>query len=231
MMDDTISSTEGNVKQIAPSILSADFSRLGEEVGAVEKAGADVIHVDVMDGHFVPNITIGPLVVKGLKKLTSLPLDVHLMIERPERYVEAFAEAGSDWITIHAEVCPRLKGMVKKLRQLKVRPGIVLKPATSLKTLYPVLDDLDLVLIMSVNPGFGGQSFIPSTLKKIERLRKIVDQDGYPLEIEVDGGVKVENIREVAKAGGDIFVVGTGIFKTKDYEETLRMLRQEIDGI
>jgi ribulose-phosphate 3-epimerase len=219
------------LKQIAPSILSADFSRLGEEVGAVQKAGADVIHVDVMDGHFVPNITIGPLVVKGLKKLTSLPLDVHLMIERPERYVEAFAEAGSDWITIHAEVCPRLKGMVKKLRELKVRPGIVLKPATSLKTLYPVLDDLDLVLIMSVNPGFGGQSFIPSTLKKIERLRKIVDQNGYRLEIEVDGGVKVENIRVVAKAGGDIFVVGTGIFKTKDYEETVRMLRQEIDGI
>ncbi len=219
------------MKQIAPSILSADFSCLGEEVRAVEKAGADVVHVDVMDGHFVPNITIGPLVVKGLKKLTSLPLDVHLMIESPERYVEVFAEAGSDWITVHAEVCPHLKRMVKKLRQLKVRPGIVLKPATSLKTLYPVFDDLDLVLIMSVNPGFGGQSFIPSTLKKIERLRKIVDREGYPLEIEVDGGVKIENIREVAKAGGDIFVVGTGIFKTKDYEETVRMLRQEIDGI
>ncbi len=231
MMDNTISRTEGKVKQIAPSILSADFSRLGEEVAAVEKAGAGVLHVDVMDGHFVPNITIGPLVVKGLKKLTSLPLDVHLMIERPERYVEAFAEAGSDWITIHAEVCPRLKGMVKRLRQLKVRPGIVLKPATSLKTLYPVLGDLDLVLIMSVNPGFGGQSFILSTLKKIERLRKIVDQNGYPLEIEVDGGVKIENIREVAKAGGDIFVVGTGIFKTKDYQETIRTLRQEIDGV
>jgi len=200
-------------------------------VGAVEKAGADVIHVDVMDGHFVPNITIGPLVVRGLKKLTSLPLDVHLMIERPERYAEAFAEAGSDWITIHAEVCSRLKAMVKKLRQLKVRPGIVLKPATSLKTLFPVLDDLDLVLIMSVNPGFGGQSFIPSTLKKIERLRKIIDQDRFRLEIEVDGGIKIENIREVAKAGGDIFVVGTGIFKTKDYEETVRMLRQEVDGI
>ncbi|MGZ3514887.1 MAG: ribulose-phosphate 3-epimerase [Thermodesulfobacteriota bacterium] len=219
------------MKQIAPSILSADFSRLGEEVGAVEKAGADVIHVDVMDGHFVPNITIGPLVVKGLKKLTSLPLDVHLMIERPERYVEAFAEAGSDWITIHAEVCSHLKGMVKRIRQLRVRPGIVLKPGTSLKVLYPVLDDLDLVLIMSVNPGFGGQSFIPSTLKKIERLRKIVDRDGYRLEIEVDGGIKIENIREVAKAGGDIFVVGTGIFKTRDYEETVRILRQEIDGI
>jgi ribulose-phosphate 3-epimerase len=219
------------VKQIAPSILSADFSRLGEEVAAVEKAGADVIHVDVMDGHFVPNLTIGPLVVKGLKKLTSLPLDVHLMIERPERYVEAFAEAGSDWITVHAEVCPRLKGMVKRIRQWKKRPGIVLKPATSLKTLYPVLDDLDLVLIMSVNPGFGGQSFIPSSLKKIERLRKIADHDGYPLEIEVDGGIKIENIREVARAGGDIFVVGTGIFKTEDYEKTIRILREEIDGI
>lgn len=217
------------MKKIAPSILSADFSRLAEEVRAVEKAGADVIHVDVMDGHFVPNITIGPLVVQGLKKLTSLPLDVHLMIENPERYVEVFAQAGSDWITIHAEVCPNLKRMIRKVRQLNARPGIVLKPATPLKTLFPVLDDIDLVLIMSVNPGFGGQSFIPATLKKIERLRKIVDQNRYPLEIEVDGGVKVENIREVSMAGGDIFVVGTGIFKTEDYEETIRRLRQEIN--
>jgi ribulose-phosphate 3-epimerase len=216
------------VKKIAPSILSADFSRLADEVKAVEKAGADVIHVDVMDGHFVPNITIGPLVVQGLKKLTSLPLDVHLMIENPERYIEAFAQAGGDWITIHAEVCSRLKGVIKKIRQLNVRPGIVLKPATPLKTLFPVLDDIDLVLIMSVNPGFGGQSFIPSTLKKIERLRKIVDQSRYPLEIEVDGGVKVENIRQVSIAGADIFVVGTGIFKTNDYEETIKELRQEI---
>ncbi len=216
------------LKKIAPSILSADFSRLGDEVRAVEKAGADVIHVDVMDGHFVPNITIGPLVVQGLKKLTSLPLDVHLMIENPERYIEAFAQAGSDWITVHAEVCPHLKRMIKKIRQLKVRPGIVLKPATSLKILYPVLDEIDLVLIMSVNPGFGGQSFIPSTLKKIERLRRIIDQNQYPFEIEVDGGVKIENIGGVSKAGGDIFVVGTGIFKTKDYEETIHTLRQEI---
>lgn len=219
---------EVKVKKIAPSILSADFSRLGEEVRAVEKGGADLIHVDVMDGHFVPNITIGPLVVAGLRKLTSLPLDVHLMIEEPQRYIEVFAQAGSDWITVHAEVCPQLKRMVKWIRQLKVRPGIVLKPATPLKMLYPVLDQIDLVLIMSVNPGFGGQSFIPSTLKKIERLRKIIDQNHYPLEIEVDGGVKVENIREVSKAGGDIFVVGTGIFKTKDYEETIRQLRLEI---
>jgi ribulose-phosphate 3-epimerase len=221
---------EVKVKKIAPSILSADFSRLGDEVRAIEKGGADVIHVDVMDGHFVPNITIGPLVVQGLKKLTSLPLDVHLMIENPERYIEVFAQAGSDWITIHAEVCPNLKRMIKKIRQLNVRPGIVLKPATSLKTLYPVLDHLDLVLLMSVNPGFGGQSFIPSTLKKIERLRKMIDQNCYRLEIEVDGGVKVENIKEVSKAGGDIFVVGTGIFKTKDYGETIRKLRLEINA-
>jgi len=213
------------VKKIAPSILSADFSRLGDEVRAVEKAGADVIHVDVMDGHFVPNITIGPLVVEGLRKLTSLPLDVHLMIENPARYVEAFALAGADWITIHAETCPHLKTTIKKIRGLNVRPGVVLKPATPLKILHPVLGDLDLVLIMSVNPGFGGQSFIPFTLKKIERLRKAVDQH---LEIEVDGGVKIENIKEVSVAGGNIFVVGTGIFKTQNYEDTIKKLREEI---
>ena len=216
------------MKKIAPSILSADFSRLGDELRDVEKAGADVIHVDVMDGHFVPNITIGPLVVQGLKKLTSLPLDVHLMIQEPERYLEAFAQAGSDWITVHAEVCPRLRQVVKKIRRLNVRPGIVLKPATSLKALYPVLEDIDLVLLMSVNPGFGGQPFIPSTLKKISRLRKIVDQNQYPLEIEVDGGIKIENIGEVSRAGADIFVVGTGIFKTEDYRETVWKLRKEI---
>ena len=216
------------MKKIAPSILSADFSRLADEVGAVEKAGADVIHVDVMDGHFVPNITIGPLVVQGLKKLTSLPLDVHLMIENPDRYIDPFVQAGGNWITVHAEVCPHLRRTIKKVRQLNARPGIVLKPATPLKTLFPVLDEIDLILIMSVNPGFGGQSFIPSTLKKIERLRKIVDQNRYPLEIEVDGGVKVENIRDVSAAGAHIFVVGTGIFKTNDYEETIRKLRQEI---
>ena len=151
---------EVKLKKIAPSILSADFSRLGEEVRAVEKAGADLIHVDVMDGHFVPNITIGPLVVAGLRKLTSLPLDVHLMIEKPERYIEAFAQAGSNWITFHAEACPQLSQIIKKLRKLMVRPGVVLNPSTSLKRLYPILDEIDLVLLMSVNPGFGGQSFI-----------------------------------------------------------------------
>jgi ribulose-phosphate 3-epimerase len=218
------------LKKIAPSILSADFSRLSEEVRAVEKAGADLIHVDVMDGHFVPNITIGPLVVTGLKKLTSLPLDVHLMIEEPERYIEAFAQAGSTWITIHAEVCPRLSPMIKRIRKLKVRPGVVLNPSTSLKTLNPILEEIDLVLLMSVNPGFGGQFFIPSTLKKIERLKKMIDQNHYSLEIEVDGGIKLENIGEVSRAGGDIFVLGTGIFKTKDYRETIQKLRREIDA-
>jgi ribulose-phosphate 3-epimerase len=219
---------EVELKKIAPSILSADFSRLGEEVRGVERAGADLIHVDVMDGHFVPNITIGPIVVTGLKKLTSLPLDVHLMIEEPERYIEAFAQAGSTWITIHAEVCPHLSQLIKKIRKLNIRPGVVLNPPTPLKILHPILDEIDLVLLMSVNPGFGGQSFIPSTLKKIERLRKIIDQNHYPLEIEVDGGIKIENIREVSRAGGDIFVLGTGIFKTKDYGETIRKLRQKI---
>jgi len=216
------------MKKIAPSILSADFSRLGEEVRAVEEAGADVIHVDVMDGHFVPNITIGPLVVEGLRKLTSLPLDVHLMIEKPDRYVEAFAQAGSTWITFHAEVCSRLRQMIKRVRQLNVRPGVVLNPSTSLKTLYPILEEIDLVLLMSVHPGFAGQSFIPSTLRKIERLRKIIDKNHCALEIEVDGGIKVENIGEVSRAGGDIFVSGSGIFKTKDYGETIRKLREEI---
>lgn len=216
------------MKKIAPSILSADFSRLGEEVRDVENAGADLIHVDVMDGHFVPNITIGPLVVTGLRKLTSLPLDVHLMIEEPGRYLEAFAQAGSAWITIHAEVCRNLKRMVKKIRQLNVRPGVVLNPATPLKRLFSVLDEIDLALLMSVNPGFGGQAFIPEVLKKVEQLRMIIDRNGYPVEIEVDGGIKLENIGEVSRAGGDIFVLGTGIFKTKPYRDTIRKLRKEI---
>ncbi len=186
------------MKKIAPSILSADFSRLGEEVRAVGEAGADALHVDVMDGHFVPNITIGPLVVTGLRKLTSLPLDTHLMIEEPERYLESFAQAGSNWITIHAEVCPRLSETVRKIQALKVRPGVVINPSTELERIYPVLDQVDLVLIMSVNPGFGGQSFIPSALQKIERLRAIIDENRYPLEIEVDGGIKTETIGTVA---------------------------------
>ncbi len=215
------------MKKIAPSILSADFSRLDREVKAVEKAGADAIHVDVMDGHFVPNITIGPLVVAGLRKLTSLPLDVHLMIEEPERYVDAFAQAGSSWITFHAEVCPRLTRLIRKIQRSNLRPGVVINPSTPLKVLYPVLDQIDLVLLMSVNPGFGGQPFIPATLRKIERLKAIVEKNKYALEVEVDGGIKVDNIADASRAGGDVFVVGTGIFKTDDYRETMRRLRQE----
>jgi ribulose-phosphate 3-epimerase len=217
------------MKKIAPSILSADFSRLGEEVRAVDKAGADAIHVDVMDGHFVPNITIGPLVVQGVRKATSLPLDVHLMIERPEKYIEAFAAAGASWITVHAETCRQLRKTLRQIRALNVRPGVVLNPATSLKALDAVLEEVDLVLLMAVRPGFGGQAFIPSVLKKIERLRNRADKEGFPLEIEVDGGVKVENIGSVAQAGADIFVLGTGIFKTPDYAATIRKLKAEIE--
>jgi ribulose-phosphate 3-epimerase len=217
------------LKKIAASILSADFSRFTEEVKAVDAAGADVIHVDVMDGHFVPNITIGPLVVEGLRKITRLPLDTHLMIEKPDKYIEAFSRAGSSWITVHAEVCPNLRRTIKNLRTLNVRPGVVINPRTSLKTLYPVLEEIEFALLMAVNPGFGGQAFIPATLRKIERLRKVADQNGLKLEIEVDGGVKIDNIEEVAKAGADIFVLGTGIFKTKDYRETIRQLREKID--
>lgn len=216
------------MKKIAPSILSADFSKLDKEVRAVEKAGADLIHVDVMDGHFVPNLTIGPLVVHGLKKLTSLPLDVHLMIQEPERFIEPFAQAGSDWMTVHVEVCRNMKRVLKNIRGLKVRPGVVLNPQTPLKKIFTFLDEVDFVLLMSVNPGFGGQTFIPDVLKKVKQLRKIIDQNGYPIEIEVDGGIKLENIKEVSRAGGDIFVLGTGIFKTPNYRETIRKLRKEI---
>jgi ribulose-phosphate 3-epimerase len=219
---------EITLKKIAPSILSADFSRLGEEVRAVEAAGADVIHVDVMDGHFVPNITIGPVVVEGLRKITALPLDTHLMIQEPDRFVEAFAQAGSNWITVHAEVCKDLHQTIKKIRELKVRPGVVINPDTPLKALNSVLGEIDLVLIMSVNPGFGGQGFISSTLDKIKSLRKNIDRNQYPIEIEVDGGIKLDNVEEVSKAGGDIFVLGTGIFKTGNYKETLRQLRKKI---
>jgi ribulose-phosphate 3-epimerase len=216
------------LKKIAASILSADFSRIGQELKAVGKAGANVIHVDVMDGHFVPNITIGPCVISGLRKLTPLPLDVHLMIEEPGRYIDEFAQAGSDWITVHVESCSPLRPTIKKIRQRKVRPGVVLNPSTPLKKLFPVIEEIDLVLLMSVNPGFGGQPFIRSVLKKIEELRKLIDQNGYPIEIEVDGGVKLENIGEVSDAGADTFVLGTGIFKTEDYKATLRKLRQAI---
>ena len=214
----TCSSTHVGVpmKKIAPSILSADFSRLGEEVRAVEEAGADAIHVDVMDGHFVPNITIGPLVVEGLRKLTSLPLDVHLMIEKPDRYIEPFAQAGSTWLTFHVEVCSRLRSVIKKVRQLNVRPGVVLNPSTPLKTLHPILGEIDLVLLMSVNPGFGGQQFIPQTLPKISHLREMIEQRELHCDIEVDGGIYEATVPSVVQAGAKLLVAGSAVYNKQE---------------
>ena len=192
--------------KIAPSILSADFARLGDQVKAAEAAGVDYIHVDVMDGHFVPNITIGPLVVKALRPITRLPLDVHLMIEQPERYLADFAAAGADILTVHVETCPHLHRTIQQIKELGVRAGVTLNPATPLNTLEEILPDVDLVLIMSVNPGFGGQSYIPASSAKIARLRAMLDAIDSPADLEVDGGVNVETITEVVAAGATVLV-------------------------
>jgi len=215
--------------KISPSILSADFSRLGEEVLAIEKAGADYIHVDVMDGHFVPNITIGPLIVEAVRKTTSLPLDVHLMIQNPDNFLTAFIAAGASILTVHGEACPHLQRTLTEIKKRGVRAGVSLNPATPLDLIEPALEDADLVLAMTVNPGFGGQEFIPAVLPKIEQLRRLIDQKGLALELEVDGGIKVENIGMVAKAGADVFVSGSGIFKTPDYGQTIAAMRAQID--
>ena len=212
--------------KIAPSILSADFSRLGEEIRAVEAAGADLIHVDVMDGHFVPNITIGPLVVEACKKATKLPIDVHLMIENPELYIADFAKAGADYLTVHAEAAYHLHRLVQSIREHQgVKAAVSLNPATPLETLDYVLGDLDMVLIMPVNPGFGGQAFIPSALDKIKRLRSMIDKRKLSVEIEVDGGVKPANGTEIAAAGADILVAGSAVFGAKDYAAAIKGIR------
>ncbi len=211
---------------IAPSILSADFSRLGEEIRAVEKAGADVIHVDVMDGHFVPNITIGPLVVRAVREITALPVDVHLMISEPDRYLQAFSDAGADWITVHVEACTHLHRTLGFIKDLGKKAGAVLNPATSLATLDYVLEEVDLVMLMSVNPGFGGQSFIESTLDKIRRLRQLLDKVNPNAGIEVDGGISPETIGRVAAAGANIFVAGSAIYGQQDYGEVIRTLKE-----
>ena len=211
--------------RIAPSILSADFTRLGEEVNAVLEGGADWIHVDVMDGHFVPNITIGVPVVKSLRGMTDAFLDVHLMIENPERYVDAFAGAGSDMITVHVEACTHLHRVLQQIKATGKKAGAVLNPHTPLSSLEYVLDDLDMVLLMSVNPGFGGQSFIPSTLRKISELRAMADGRGLDLDIEVDGGIKPNNIAEVAEAGANVFVAGSAIFKQPDYAAVIAEMK------
>jgi ribulose-phosphate 3-epimerase len=214
--------------KIAPSILSADFTRLGEEVKAVEKAGADYIHVDVMDGHFVPNITIGPMIVKAVRRVTQLPLDVHLMISDPDRYIGDFAEAGADILTVHAETLNHLHRSVQAIRNLGVKPSVSLNPATPLEPLDYILEDLDMVLLMSVNPGFGGQAFIPSVVPKIQRLKERIDRKGLDVEIEVDGGIGPDTINQVSQAGAEVFVAGSAIFGSKDYEETIRVMRKRM---
>lgn len=213
-------------RMIAPSILSADFTRLGDEIRAVEQAGADVIHVDVMDGHFVPNITIGPLVVEAVRRVTALPLDVHLMITDADRYIDDFARAGADWITVHVEACPHLHRTVHRIRDLGRKAGVVLNPATPLATLDCILADVDLVMLMSVNPGFGGQSFIESSLDKIARLRGMLNAINSRAGIEVDGGVGPATIARIAEAGANIFVAGSAIFGHHDYHARIGELKR-----
>ena len=215
-------------KAISPSILSADFSCLGEDIRKVAAAGADYIHIDVMDGHFVPNITIGPLIVEAARRVTDLPLDVHLMIENAEAYIEAFAKAGSHILTVHAETGYHLQRTLRTIRDAGMRPAVALNPATPLSVIENVLDDIDMVLIMTVNPGFGGQQFIPAMLPKIRRLRNMLDSLEYDIAIEVDGGIVVDNIKEVCAAGADMFVSGSGIFKTPDYAQTIAEMKRQI---
>ncbi|MEJ2135175.1 MAG: ribulose-phosphate 3-epimerase [Desulfofustis sp.] len=211
---------------IAPSILSADFGRLEEEIQAVDEGGADVIHVDVMDGHFVPNITIGPLVVKAARKATDKPLDVHLMISDADYYIDQFIDAGADWITVHVEACTHLQRTLSYIREQGLLAGAVLNPATPLDMVEFVLDDLDLVMLMTVNPGFGGQSFIPAILEKIRRLKKMIDSRGLDVGIEVDGGIGPQTIATVASAGANIFVAGSAVYGSADYRKTIAELRR-----
>lgn len=215
------------MKKIAPSILSADFSRLGEEISAVTAAGADYIHIDVMDGHFVPNITIGPLIVEAARKVTTLPLDVHLMIENPDAFIPDFAAAGADIIVVHAEASTHLNRTVQLIKSLGKKAGVSLNPATSLHALDYILDELDLVLLMTVNPGFGGQSFIESCIPKIQALRAMLDKRGLETELEVDGGVKTANIDRISHAGADVFVAGSAVFGAADYATTIAELKKK----
>jgi ribulose-phosphate 3-epimerase len=216
--------------RIAPSILSADFGRLAEEVRAIEAAGADVVHVDVMDGRFVPNITIGPLVVEAVRKVTSLPIDVHLMIVEPERYVEAFAKAGANLVSVHAEVSPHLHRTLQAIRAAGARPAVALNPATPLSAIEWVIDDCEMVLVMTVNPGFGGQRYIEACTDKIRRLRALADARNPALEIEVDGGVKPETAGLVAGAGANVLVAGTAVFGAPDYRAAIAAIRAGADA-
>ena len=213
---------------IAPSILSADFARLKEEIAAVEAAGADWIHVDVMDGRFVPNITIGPPVVAAIRKITRLPLDVHLMIEKPERYISAFRDAGADWISVHVEAAQHLQRTLTLIREVGAKPSVALNPATPLFMLDHIWDDIEMVLLMTVNPGFGGQKFIPEMMNKIQTLSKKLERMAPKVMIEVDGGIGVQNVAEIHAVGASVFVSGTGIFRTKDYKQTIAKMREAL---
>jgi ribulose-phosphate 3-epimerase len=212
--------------KIAPSILSADFSRLGEEIRAVDTGGADYIHVDVMDGHFVPNITIGSPVVEAVRRVTNLPLDVHLMIENPDRYIPDFVKAGADLISVHQEAVPHLHRTVQMIHSMGKKAGVSINPATPVSSLEVILEEVDLVLVMTVNPGFGGQNFIPACLPKIKALRREIDRRGLAVELEVDGGVKIDNIGLIAAAGADVFVAGSAVFGSFDYTATIAALRE-----
>ena len=218
-------SEDADMKKIAPSILSADFSRLGEEIRAVEDAGADLIHVDVMDGHFVPNITIGSPVVASIKKTARVPLDVHLMIEYPDRYIQSFADAGSDIITVHAEATAHLHRTVHLITETGAKAGVSINPATPLVNIGQIIGDIDLLLVMTVNPGFGGQKFIESMLPKIREARDMIDRVSPDVLLEVDGGITLQTIGVVQEAGADIFVAGSSIFLSGDYEQTIRKMR------
>ncbi|MGH7273421.1 MAG: ribulose-phosphate 3-epimerase [Nitrospiria bacterium] len=215
-------------KKIAPSILSADFACLAEEIKAVEQAGADILHIDVMDGHFVPNFTIGPPIVAAIKRVTRLPLDVHLMMTNPDDFIPEFIEAGSDYLTVHVETCPHLHRTIQSIKERGIRAGVTLNPATPLSAVEPILPEVDLLLIMSVNPGFGGQKFIPSVMDKVKVARRMIDAKGLKVELEVDGGLRVENVGAISSAGADIFVAGSAIFGSKDYKQTISKMRQAI---
>ncbi len=216
------------MKRIAPSILSADFSKLGQEIAAVQDAGADWIHVDVMDGHFVPNLTIGPLVVQAAKQVTSLPLDVHLMIENPDQFIPDFVKAGADLVSVHVEACPHLNRTVNRIKDLGADAGVVLNPSTPLTAIEWIIEFVDLILVMSVNPGFGGQSFIPNSIQKIANLRKMIDEQNQAILIEVDGGVSQTTIEAIALAGADVLVAGSAIFKSADYKKTIASFRKKL---
>lgn len=218
--------------KIAPSILSADFTRLGEEIVAVDEAGADYIHIDVMDGHFVPNITIGPMIVEAARRVTKLPLDVHLMIENPECYIDSFVKAGADIVTVHAEVCPHLNRTISQIQEAGAKAGVSLNPSTPVSALECVIDSLDLVLVMSVNPGFGGQSFIENSITKVEAIRAMLDAKRLDhVELQVDGGIKPDNIAKVAAAGADVFVAGSAVYGKDNYAAVIKDMKNRSANI